>query len=106
MAIEDFIAAAELEEVEKVRTRGHYGYSYLSDEFVILRTRDGEFLVRFQRRCRELNQLPVQPDLRYDSNNLRPRVDTIRGCRIDKMYALHPGQVAELEYIGEPPGER
>ncbi len=102
-AIEDFIIAAELEELDKIRTRGDYSTRYLTDRYVVLVTRDDEALVRFTRRCREINELPVKPDIRYDDKALRARFDTIRSCRIAKLYALHPGQAAELEYIADPP---
>ncbi len=102
-AIEDFIAAAELEELDRIKTRGDYGFRHLTDRYVVLVTRNEEALVRFTRQCREINELPVRPDIRYDSNELRPRFDTIRSCRIAKMYALHPGQAEELEYIADPP---
>ncbi len=101
--IEDFIAAAELEELDTLRTRGDYSIRYLTDRFVILVTRDEEALVRFTRLCREIRELPVQADIRYDDKNLRARFDTIRSCRIAKLYALLPGQAEELEYIADPP---
>lgn len=102
-AIEDFISAAELEELDKIRTRGDYNIRYLTDRFVIVETRDEEALVRFTSLCREIDQLPVRADIRYDDKALRARFDTIRSCRIAKLYALHPGQAAELEYIADPP---
>ena len=102
-AVEDFISVAEPEEVQQVRTRGGFGFDYLSERFIIIKTRDGEHLVRFQRLCRELNEYPVQPDIRYDANMLRSRFDTVRGCRIDSLYALEPGQADELRQIGEAP---
>lgn len=104
-AVEDFIVAAELEELDMIRTRNDYGWEYLSERFVIIETRDGEYLLRFQRRCRELNEVPVQPDIRYESNVLRARFDTLRGCRIDKLYAIEPGQADELRNLGWAPGD-
>lgn len=105
VAVEDFIAVAELPELDRIRTRGDFSWDELSQRFIIVMTRDGEYLVRFGRRCRELNELPVQPDVRYDSKALRPRFDTIRGCRIDAMYAIEPGQADELRNLGWAPGE-
>lgn len=102
-AIEDFIIAAELEELDKIRTRGDYSVRYLTDRYVVLVTRDEEALVRFTRLCREIDELPVKPDIRYDDKVLRARFDTIRSCRIGKLYALYPGQAEELEYIADPP---
>lgn len=105
VAIEDFIVAAELEGLDMIRTRNHYGWEYLSDQFIIVKTRDGEYLLRFQRRCRELYEVPVQPDIRYETNVLRARFDTIRGCRIDTIYAIEPGQADELRNLGWAPGD-
>lgn len=102
-AVEDFIAVAQPEEVDQIRTRGGFSYDYLSERFIIIETRDGEHLARFQGLCRELNEYPVKPDIRYDANNLRSRFDTVRGCRIDSLYALQPGQADELRQIGEAP---
>ena len=45
-------------------------------------------------------------DRRNDANTLRARFDTIRGCRIHRIFALNEGEVAELENIGEAPGSR
>lgn len=106
VAVEDFIAVAELEELDKIRTRMGFNWEYLSERFVIVKTRDGDYLVRFRRRCRELNQLPVQPDIRYDGSLLRSGIDTIRGCRIGEMYAIEPAQADELRQLGKAPGER
>ena len=105
-AVEDFVVVAELEELDKIRTRLGYSWDYLSEEFIIVKTRDGEYLVRFRRKCRELNQYPVQPDIRYDDSALRSRTDTIRGCHIGAIYAIEPGQADELRHLGEAPGER
>lgn len=104
-AVEDFIAVAELEERDKIRTRMGFSLDYLSQRFIIVETRDGEFLVRFRRRCRELNQVPLKPDIRYDDSALRPGIDTIRGCHIGAIYAIEPGQADELRNLGRAPGE-
>ena len=47
----------------------------------------------------------MQPDIRYDSSVLRARFDTLRGCRIDKLYAIEPGQADELRNLGWAPGD-
>ena len=105
VAVEDFIAVAQLEELDKIRTRNDYSWEYLSERFISVKTRDGEYLLRFQRRCRELYEVPVQPDIRFEPNLLRARFDTIRGCRIDKLYAIEPGQADELRQLGWAPGD-
>ena len=104
-AVADFIVVSELEEKDTVNTRGQFSYKYLSERYIILKTRRENYLVQFNRRCRELNDPTVTPDIRFDSNVLRPRLDTIRGCRIDKMYAIDEAQADELIYLGQAPGE-
>ena len=105
-AIADFIHVSELEERDAVRTLDQFDYSYLSDQYVILKTRKEKYLVRFRRPCRELNQSYVPPDIRYERNVLRSGFDTIRGCRIGNMYALDETQAQELKNLGKAPGER
>ena len=107
-AIDDLIQVAELEELDKVRTSStdQFYYDELSDDYVILRTRRDQYLVRFTRRCRELNDTKPTPDIRHDPNTLRARFDTIRGCRISNIYAIDKAQAEELKYLGEAPGAK
>lgn len=104
-AVNDYIEAAELETQDHIRTYGDYSFQAISQLYVILETRREEFLVEFTRRCRELDELPVTPDYRVDANVLRARFDTIRGCRIGKIYAIDKGQAEELRNLGEAPGD-
>lgn len=104
-AVADFIVVSELEEMDTVNTREQFSYKYLSERYIILKTRRENHLVQFNRRCRELNAPYVTPDVRFDSNTLRAGSDTIRGCRIDKMYAIDEAQAEELIYLGKAPGE-
>ena len=81
-AIADFIAVAELEPLDVVRLgpiRQQWNFKQLNEDYVVLRARDDYYLVEFRRRCRELNRNDITPDIRYDSNRLRPGIDTIRG---------------------------
>jgi hypothetical protein len=102
-AIADFIMVSELEPLDIVRFRDQFNYKQLTEDYVILRSRHDHYLLKFRRRCRELNRIEVTPDLRYDRNVLRAGIDTIRGCRIETMYAIDRAQADELEYIGEGP---
>lgn len=102
-AIADFIAVTELEPLDVVRYRQQFSYTQLTEDYVVLKTHDDYYLVEFTRRCRELNQNVITPDKRYDRNMLRAGIDTIRGCRIDKMFAIDKGQAEELEHIGTEP---
>lgn len=99
-AIADFIIVTELEPLDVVRLRQQFNYEQLTEDYVVLTTRDDYYLVEFRRRCRELNQNEITPDLRHDRNRLRAGIDTIRGCRIERMFAIDKGQAEELEYIG------
>jgi hypothetical protein len=104
-AVADFIVVSELQEMDTVKTRGQFSYKHLSDRYVILKTRRENYLIHFNRRCRELNKPYVTPDVRFDSSTLRAGIDTIRGCRIDKMFAIDDAQAEELIYLGKAPGE-
>ena len=80
--------------------------SRLTDHFVIYEARNDNYLIEFRRRCRELqDNTTVVADRRYDHNRLRVNEDTLRGCRIGKIYPLTKGQAAELQALGEGPGE-
>ena len=102
-AIADFVLAAELDEVDIIRTWDQYGTSDLTERYIILRTRKDVYLVRFDRRCPKLNELKVTPDIRYDKNALRPRVDTIRGCRIKEVFAIDEASAEELKTLSIAP---
>jgi hypothetical protein len=104
-AVSDYIKAAELEEQDSIRTLGKYSYHIISQRYVTLETQRANYLVEFVRRCHELMQSEVTPDLRYEKNILRSRFDTIRGCRIGRIYAIDKGQAEELKDLGDPPGD-
>ncbi|MDH3615522.1 MAG: DUF6491 family protein [Gammaproteobacteria bacterium] len=104
-AVDDFIVVSELKELDTVRMREQFHYTELSEHYIILKTRKENYLVKFQRRCRELNEREVTPDIRFERNTLRAGFDTIRGCRIDRMYAIDKGQAQELVHLGKAPGE-
>ena len=104
-AVDDFIVVSELKELDTVRMREQFHYTNLSEDYIILRTRKEKYLVKFQRRCRELNESEIKPDVRFERNTLRAGFDTIRGCRIDRMYAIDDSQAQELVHLGKAPGE-
>ncbi len=104
-AFEDFIAVGELEETKEIRYRTDLHYEYLNEHYVLMKTRRQQYLVKFDRRCGELNdQFFVKPDYRREANVIRARFDTIRGCRIDKIYPVNDGQAEELKSLGDAPG--
>jgi len=107
-AVRDYIAAAQLEELDSIRYFQQLSYRVVNDQFVTVPTRTGDYLVEFARICRELRELRFRPDMvdvRDDNRTLRARFDTIRGCRIEKIYAITEAQRDEIEEIGDAPGD-
>jgi hypothetical protein len=105
-AVRDFIVVRDLETTEKIRTANDDQWQDIDQNFVLYLKRKEAYLLEFSRRCHELNEYPVVPDVRDSSNTIRARFDTLRGCRIAKMYPLTEAEVAELREIGESPGSR
>ena len=104
-AVRDFIAVRGLPEGDKIRTDGNDSWEKIDLNFVIYKKRNEAYLIEFARRCRELDETPVVADVRRN-NEVRPRFDTLRGCRIAKLYPLNDAEVIELQDIGESPGSR
>lgn len=107
-AVRDYIAAAELEETDRIRTRPFSGSGFraLNEEFAVMSTREGHYLLEMTRRCPALvDNTMLQPDVRRDSTAIRARFDTIRGCRIGRIYAIDEAQAQELEQLGDAPGD-
>lgn len=100
-AIDDFIVVSELEALDAVRFRDQFNYKVITDEYVVLTSREDYYLAQFRRRCRELSERDVVPDIRHDRNKLRAGIDTIRGCRIDRLFAIDEAQAQELEILGK-----
>jgi hypothetical protein len=106
-AIRDFIDVRQLEEADNMATGSNDGWMTLNDRFIIYNGRRDSYLVEFVRRCYELtDNSRITPDRRWDSNYIRAKFDTIRGCRIAAIYPLTEAEIAELENIGETPGSR
>jgi len=107
-AIEDFVALSGMEEIDSIKTREQFRISELSEHserYIFLRTRKDLYLVKFNRRCHELDDVEITPDIRFDSGTLRPHFDTIRGCRIEKIYAIDEAEARELEMLAMAPGQ-
>jgi len=102
-AVVDYIAVSELQTLRTARMRHQWSYKQVTERYVIVSARDDHYLVEFRRRCRELSDRHVTPDLRHERNVLRSGIDTIRGCRIDRMFAIDKAQAQELEQIGKAP---
>ena len=99
-AISDFVIVGELESLDSIRLRERDSWYRITDYFVMYKTRDGEYLFEFARPCRELRDPSrVTPDARHD-NRIRAGFDTLRGCRIHRIYGLDEGQAEEVRRLG------
>lgn len=106
-AVTDFIQVAELTPENTIRIRRGYNYTVISQRYVTLKSHNDYYLAEFTRNCHELDdQTRVPPDYRYDANVLRARFDTIRGCRIAKLYPIEEWQAEELKDLGDAPGDQ
>ena len=105
-AVRDYIQVRGLEEVGRIRSSSSDSWDEIDEFFIVYDTRRNSYLVEFNRACYELNESRVTPDLRREANAIRARFDTIRGCQVDKIFALTEADVAELKALGETPGSR
>ncbi|MDH3552738.1 MAG: DUF6491 family protein [Gammaproteobacteria bacterium] len=106
-AVRDLIEVRGLREVDKMASSLRDSWTSIESHFLIYKGRRESFLVEFSRRCYELeDDTRIIADERWDSSSIRARFDTIRGCRIHKLYALSEEDLAELQNIGESPGSR
>lgn len=90
-ALRDFIAVSGFETADYVRVTRRFNYSYLNDYFVSAKDGSRHYLIEFRSRCFNLRRQIVSPsmyDQRRDAGYLRESWDTIRGCRIDKIYPV------------------
>jgi hypothetical protein len=105
-AVEDYVAVSELEDVAEVRYRQQLSQRYINDRYILLQNRSGKYLVEFVTRCIELrDNMRITPDIRHDANVIYAKFDTIRGCRIKKIYPVNDGQAQELTTLGDAPGD-
>ena len=106
-AVRDFIELRELEELDSLRSGNSDGWTQINETFILYKGRKDTYLVEFARRCHELrDNTRIIPDHRWDATTIRARFDTLRGCRIHRIYALDEAEIAELKNIGEAPGSR
>lgn len=106
-AVRDFIDVRDLVQIDELKTSTGDNWDPIDEYFLIYKGRRDTYLVEFSRRCYELNDnTRIVADKRWSATEIRARFDTIRGCRIDKIYALTEEEVTELENIGESPGSR
>jgi len=106
-AVRDFIEVRQLQDVSRLSTSQIDHWRQLDQYFVLYEGRRQSHLVEFVRRCWELDDNSrIVPDVRRGGSFIYARSDTIRGCRIKKIYALTEDDVAELDNIGEAVGSR
>ncbi len=104
LAIQDYVAVAELTEVDKLKTDSTARVQMLgNDRYVLWVARRDTNLVEFGRNCWELRDRNVVADVRRDQNYLRARRDTIRGCRIGRAFEVNKGQIEEIRNLGDAP---
>jgi hypothetical protein len=105
-AVRDFIETSGLESVDQVKVGPTDSIKKISGVFILYKGRRENHIMEFDRRCDALDDYRViTPDRRWDLKALRPRVDTIRNCRIAKIYRLTEAELVELKNIGAAPGE-
>ena len=106
-AVRDFIDVRELKEVSRLSTSHADRWVALDPFFLLYTGRRETHLVEFNRRCWELDDNSrIVPDVRRGGSHIHARFDTIRGCRIHKLFELTEHDIAELENIGEAVGSR
>jgi hypothetical protein len=106
-AVRDFVEVRDLEQADKMATASSDRWTTLGEYFLLYEGRRATHLVEFNRRCYELeDNSRIAADQRWDATLIRARVDTIRGCRIHRIFTLTENEVAELASIGESPGSR
>jgi hypothetical protein len=104
-AVRDYVEVGEIEQVQQIRTHGSETWTPLTRHFAMYQAREGHFLLEFARVCREMyDNTVITPDRRYDHNVMRRGMDTLRGCRIDKIYSLTEAQALEIEALVKAAG--
>jgi len=103
-AVRDYVEVGELQDVDRIRTHVSDEWTPLTARYALYSGRDGRFLLEFNRICREMyTNLQITPDRRYEHNVMRRGIDTLRGCRIDRMYPLTDAQAQEIEMLVKTP---
>lgn len=103
-AVEDFIVVQHLERVDSLRTGGDSSSDvarHINDYHLRYKSRRKYYLVAFMHRCPP-QYGTVTTDVRI-GNTLTARSDTIRGCRIDRIYRMSREQAVELQSLGTAP---
>jgi len=104
-AIDDYIQVSELKEIDAIRSRDQLNHRAVTEKYIIISDRKHEYLAAFARRCKELTNYEIKPDIRREANVLSARFDTYRGCPIRSLYEISEGQAQEVMQIGEALGQ-
>jgi hypothetical protein len=105
-AVLDLIEVQELVETDQIKTSNKDHWDQIDQNFLLYEANKKVYLIEFARRCYELDEYPVVADIRKGGNAMHAGFDTLRGCRIARIFALTEGEAAELKAIGESPGSR
>ena len=106
-AVIDFVEVRELTEVDRMRASDRDSWDELTMTYIVFKSRRTRHLVEFARPCYEMrDNTQVTPDNRSDPNHIRAKFDTIRGCRINRMWELTRDEAAELGNLGDAVGSR
>lgn len=101
-AIDDYIKVAELPSTDEIRGRTQVHHKRITDRYIIIHDSKKHWLTKFRRRCHELRDThDITPDVRHESNVIRARFDTYRGCHIAEIYEVSEGQAEELLELGD-----
>jgi len=103
--IDDYVVASQLQDVDLIRKTNRDSWQYVNDRYIIYRGRPNDYLIEFKHSCENLDDNGRLPpvDLIHDHRNLRA-TDTIRGCIVEKIYAISSSQRRELRQLGKPAG--
>jgi hypothetical protein len=104
--VRDYVTAAQLEEIYELRKGDRDTWQYVTDRYVIYRSRMDDYLLEFKGSCDRLTDNSALPpaDVIHDHRNLRAS-DTFRGCIVDRIYAISNDQRVELRNLGYSPGQ-
>jgi len=106
-AVIDFIAVRQLEEMDKIRSNERDGWDILTTTYIIYKSRRDRYLFEFARPCYELrDNTEVTADVRANARIIHAKFDTLRGCRIARIFVINMDEAEELKNIGEAPGNR
>ncbi len=89
--LREYLINVQPEAVAAVRFKEPLRWKALNYYFVIMKTRDGPYLVELSWECKELRSNQIYGDMvdrREKRGILRANIDTLRGCRIKNFYKL------------------